>query len=86
MDALAITQQLPVRAGGDRGRRESRKPRERDDDASTVGEIDAQFSDGAKKAMELARERLFQPDWKKVFEPENVIAEVKAITQGTAVK
>ena len=25
-----------------------------------------------------------QPDWKKVFEPENVMAEVKAITQGRA--
>lgn len=48
--------------------------------------IDAELSDGAKLAVARARERIFQPDWKKVFEPENVIAEVKAITQGTAVK
>ena len=45
------------------------------------GFIDAQLSDGAKLAVERARQRLLQPDWKKVFEPEKVIAEVKAITQ-----
>jgi hypothetical protein len=47
------------------------------------GEIDAQFSDGAKKAMELARARLFQPDWKKVFEPESIRASLQAITGGS---
>lgn len=45
------------------------------------GFIDAQLSDGAKLAVERAKKRLFQPDWKRVFEPENVMAEVKAITQ-----
>ncbi len=44
--------------------------------------IDAQVSDGAKMAVERARQSIFQPDWKKVFEPENVMSEVKAITQG----
>lgn len=44
--------------------------------------IDAQLSDGAKMAVARARERIFQPDWKKVFEPENVMAEVRAITRG----
>jgi 3-hydroxyisobutyrate dehydrogenase-like beta-hydroxyacid dehydrogenase len=48
--------------------------------------IDAELSDGAKLAVRRARERIFQPDWKKVFEPENVMAEVKAITQSIAVK
>ncbi len=48
--------------------------------------IDAQLSDGAKLAVERARERIFQPDWKAVFEPENVMAEVKAITQGISVR
>jgi ketol-acid reductoisomerase len=48
--------------------------------------IDAELSDGAKLAVSRARERLFQPDWKSVFEPENVLAEVKAITQGITVK
>ena len=46
--------------------------------------IDAQVSDGAKMAVERARANIFQPDWKKVFEPENVMSEVKAITQGIA--
>ena len=48
--------------------------------------IDAELSDGAKLAVARARERLFQPDWKEVFEPENVMAEVKAITQGITVR
>jgi D-apionate oxidoisomerase len=48
--------------------------------------IDAELSDGAKLAVSRAKGRIFQPDWKKVFEPENVMAEVKAITQGISVK
>jgi len=46
------------------------------------GYIDAQVSDGAKLAVERAKKSIFQPDWKKVFEPEKVLAEVKAITEG----
>ncbi|HZY43803.1 MAG TPA: phosphogluconate dehydrogenase C-terminal domain-containing protein [Anaerolineae bacterium] len=46
------------------------------------GYVDAQFSDGAKLAVERAKSQIFQPDWKKVFEPENVMEQVKAITQG----
>jgi len=48
------------------------------------GLLDAQVSDGAKMAMARARPVLLQPDWKKVFEPEHVIAEVRAITQAIA--
>lgn len=48
--------------------------------------IDAELSDGARLAVSRAKMRLFQPDWKEVFEPENVMAEVKAITQGITVK
>lgn len=48
--------------------------------------IDAELSDGAKLAVARARERIFQPDWKKVFEPQNVMEEVKAITQGISIK
>lgn len=44
------------------------------------GEIDVQFSDGAKKAMELARSRIFQPGWKEVFEPKNIRDTLEAIT------
>lgn len=50
------------------------------------GLIDAQLSDGAKLAVERAKKSVFQPDWKKVFEPENVMKEVKAITQARAAK
>lgn len=50
------------------------------------GLLDAQVSDGAKMAMARARPVLFQPDWKKVFEPEYVMAEVRAITQAIARK
>jgi hypothetical protein len=48
------------------------------------GYVDAQFSDGAKLAVERGKQSLFQPDWKKVFEPENILREIKAITQGRA--
>ncbi len=48
------------------------------------GYLDAQFSDGAKLAVERAKSVLFQPDWKRVFDIENVKAEVKAITAGRA--
>jgi len=48
--------------------------------------IDAQLSDGAKMAVARARSRLFQPDWKDIFKRENVMAEVKAITQGITIK
>jgi ketol-acid reductoisomerase len=46
------------------------------------GYIDAEVSDGAKLAVERAKKVLLQPDWKKVFEPESVVAQVKAITHG----
>jgi hypothetical protein len=44
--------------------------------------IDAEVSDGAKLAMARGMEQIFQADWKKVFEPESVIQQVRAITKG----
>lgn len=44
-------------------------------------EIDVQFSDGAKKAMDRARSQIIQPDWKKVFEPESINESLEAITR-----
>ena len=44
--------------------------------------IDAEISEGAKLALERARREIMQPDWKKVFEPENVKAQVEAIVSG----
>ncbi|MGQ9792425.1 MAG: phosphogluconate dehydrogenase C-terminal domain-containing protein [Anaerolineae bacterium] len=46
------------------------------------GFYDAQVSDGAKRAAARARQLILQPDWKKVFEPEHVMREIRAITQG----
>jgi hypothetical protein len=48
------------------------------------GYLDAQFSDGAKLAVARAMDQLLRPDWKQVFEPDNVLAQVKAITRGRA--
>jgi hypothetical protein len=48
------------------------------------GYIDAQLSDGAKLAVERGKQHIFQPDWKKVFEPDSVLEEVKAITHARA--
>jgi D-apionate oxidoisomerase len=49
------------------------------------GEIDVQFSDGAKLAMSRARSQIIQPDWKQVFEPNAIRECLEAITQpGTA--
>ncbi|MBM3708659.1 MAG: hypothetical protein FJW69_10065 [Actinobacteria bacterium] len=42
----------------------------------------AQVSDGAKLAVERGKTRIFQPDWPRVFQMENVLREVRAITQG----
>lgn len=50
------------------------------------GYIDAEVSEGAKLAVEHAKKSVFQPDWKKVFEPENVIAQVRAIVEGRSAK
>ncbi len=48
------------------------------------GYIGSPFSDGALMAIERGKKKLFQPDWASVFEPENVMTEIKAITAGTS--
>jgi len=45
------------------------------------GYVNAQFSDGARLAVERARAQIFQPDWRKVFEPDSVREQIQAITQ-----
>lgn len=47
------------------------------------GYINSPFSDGALMAIARGKEKLFKPDWRQVFEPENVMTEIKAITAGT---
>jgi hypothetical protein len=44
------------------------------------GFIQAQVSDGAKLAAARGMERLLRPDWKRVFEPDDILREVKSIT------
>ena len=46
------------------------------------GFIDAQPSDGAKMAVERGKGVIFQPDWQRVFELDNVREQVRAITAG----
>jgi hypothetical protein len=50
------------------------------------GYIDAEVSEGAKLAVERAKRNVFQPDWKKVFSPDNVLEQVKAIVEGRSSK
>ena len=50
--------------------------------AIVFGQLDAQLSDGCLKAIERAKKTIFRPDWKKIFDEENVIREIKAITKG----
>lgn len=45
-------------------------------------QVDFPFSDGAKLVMQYGRERLLQPDWKKLFEPESIREQVNAIVSG----
>ncbi|MBK8047884.1 MAG: semialdehyde dehydrogenase [Anaerolineales bacterium] len=50
--------------------------------AILFGFLDIQFSDGAKLAVERARPLLFNSNWREIFEPQNVMEQVKAITEG----
>ncbi len=47
--------------------------------AIVFDEINWEFSDGAKMAIEEAKSVLFQPDWKKVFEPDQLKESVNKI-------
>jgi len=51
--------------------------------AIVFNEIEWDFSAGAKKAIEEAKKTIFQPDWKKVFEWENIQESVAKITGDT---
>lgn len=44
--------------------------------------VEFPFSDGAKLIAEYGRQRLLRPDWKRVFEPERVAEQVRAIVSG----
>ncbi|MBI5384987.1 MAG: semialdehyde dehydrogenase [Verrucomicrobia bacterium] len=44
--------------------------------------VDFNFSDGAKLIAEFGRQAVLRLDWKKVFEPESVKEQVRAIVEG----
>jgi D-apionate oxidoisomerase len=46
------------------------------------GHIDARLSDGALMAARRAATQILTPDWKKVFQPENIMTEIREITGG----
>ena len=46
------------------------------------GRTEFPFSDGARLIAEYGRGELLRPDWKKLFEPESVKAQVKMIVAG----
>lgn len=48
--------------------------------AIVFNEIEWNFSEGAKRAIEEGKKSLFQPDWKKVFEPDAILESVRKIT------
>lgn len=50
--------------------------------ALVMDEIDWDFSAGAKMAIEEAKKDIFQPHWRRVFEPESVRESVARITGG----
>jgi hypothetical protein len=49
--------------------------------AITFGQIDARYSDGALKMLREAQARLFRPDWRRVFEPEEVRGQLESILE-----
>jgi hypothetical protein len=48
--------------------------------AVTFGEVQGVFSDACNKAIEFGKPQLMRPDWKKVFEPEEIAASIRRIT------
>jgi hypothetical protein len=54
--------------------------------AILFGEAGFPFSDGAILAIERAKEKIFQPDWKKVMTIESIQESVKEITHAVALK
>jgi D-apionate oxidoisomerase len=49
-------------------------------------EIEVKFSDGATKAMDRAHSMIIQPDWKRVFDMENIRESLEEITRAPAAK
>lgn len=48
--------------------------------AVTFGEVQGVFSDACNKAIVFGKETIVRPDWKRLFEPEEIAASVRRIT------
>ena len=48
--------------------------------AVTFGEIQGVFSDACNKAIQFGKPQLMRPDWKRVFEPDEIAASIRRIT------
>jgi D-apionate oxidoisomerase len=48
--------------------------------AVIFGEVEGVFSDACNKAIEFGKPALMQPDWKKVFEPQEIADSIRRIT------
>ena len=48
--------------------------------AVIFGEVEGVFSDACNKAIEFGKPTLMQPDWKKVFEPQEIADSIRRIT------
>ena len=48
--------------------------------AVIFGEVEGVFSDACNKAIEFGKPSLMQPNWKKVFEPQEIADSIKRIT------
>jgi D-apionate oxidoisomerase len=48
--------------------------------AVTFKEIDGVFSDACNKAIVFGKETILKPDWKRLFEPDEIRASVRRIT------
>lgn len=48
--------------------------------AVTFGEVQGVFSDACNKAIQFGKPMLMRPDWKRVFEPDEIAASIQRIT------
>jgi D-apionate oxidoisomerase len=48
--------------------------------AVIFGEVQGAFSDACNKAITFGKPQLMRPDWKKVFEPDEIAASIRRIT------
>ena len=48
--------------------------------AVTFKQVEGVFSDACNKAIVFGKDTILKPDWKRLFEPEEIVASVRRIT------